>query len=201
MSPGVNFDLVKLVLSLSHKKKKKKPFKGETKMKQIPVVCFQFLYSEVKLKQFVCANRDKSNLAHFERASFKQSLLSCVHHRLLYPKQSKTFPGEDRENKGQQCCFWATHSISSGLILSVHELITQKRCFTTMWRGAPSPLTIYNHWLLCARLTSAAVYSTSDVCCILFPLLILQLSSNQRRHNSLETRWWTASCVFLLVQH
>lgn len=73
-------------------------------MKHIPVVCFQFLYSSVKLKQFVCANGDKSNLATFERASFKESFLSCVLGQLLYTKHSKTFPGQ-QENKGQQSCF------------------------------------------------------------------------------------------------
>lgn len=52
-------------------------------MKHILVVCFQFLYSNVKLKQFVCTNSDKPNLAAFERASLKESFLSCALGHLL----------------------------------------------------------------------------------------------------------------------
>lgn len=151
MSLGVNLEWVRLVLSSC---RRRKPLKGWAKTGCIPVVCFQFLYRKVQLKQFVRANSDKSNLATFERTSFMESFLSCVLGKWLYTKHCKTFPGQ-QENKGQKFCFcW-------DLILAAHDLTTQTWCFVTMRRGARSLHLQYNHWLLCAGRTNAAVYCTS----------------------------------------
>lgn len=124
MSPGVNFDLVKLVLSLSRQKKPSK-----VKQRWSTFLWYVSNFSTAKLNwSNLYALTEISQTWHIlkEHLSSKASFhVSTTDYCTL--STPRRFRGKTGENKGQQCCFWATHSISSGLILSVHELITQKR--------------------------------------------------------------------------